>query len=828
MISLPIDDSLESILSSARKHQNLIVSASPGSGKTTRLPPRLLELTEKKVLVLEPRRIAAIAAAARISEERKWTLGQEVGYQIRFESKLHENTRLIFLTEALLNRKLISDPDLSEVGVVVLDEFHERSLHVDLALGLLKELQQLSRPDLKIVVMSATLQVDPIRRFLENCSVHEVPGQIYPLDHIYLKTSQKRQTGPEFTEALGKQIRQSMALLPSGEHLLVFLPGVGEIDRLQNHLGAWATEQGHVLLALHGSLSLEEQKRVLEPQSRSKIILATNIAESSITIDGVRAVIDSGLQRRASIHPKTGFPQLELVRISKSSATQRAGRAARQAPGKCYHLWSSMDELSMPDQEMPEILRSDLAEALLFLAAQGVRDFHAFSWFEKPTSESLQKAISQLQLLEAIDQFQNLTETGRQMLDLPLPPRLSKIMIEATKQQVPHLGAEIAVLLLERDSLKNRIHNQGQECDLSARLEILRQGRHPSFQRALQSLERKLPRTPARTSTPQDEVKSIRFLLLKAFPDRLCRRRKKADSRGLMIGGRGVALESSSVVQKSDFFISLQLMDGLSSSETKVSWACGLTREEIVEFSDGAVQKESWVEYDPDNKKIVRKTATALKIPNVGTLPLEDVQTSPASSEEVAEHLPGVAAQALNEIQKENELLQKWLQRYEFFCRTHPHEGLNDSQWKTALQQASFGEKSLQNVIDKDLIYFVEAQLDPGLLHQFRSDCPERITVPSGSSLEIDYTGELPSLSVRLQEVFGWSETPKIFSGKVPLTLILLGPHYRPVQVTQDLASFWKTGYVEVRKDLRSRYPKHSWPDDPLTAPAQAKGRRRQ
>src|SRR6185312_2528919 len=330
LVSLPIDDFLPEILEKLKLHQNLIVSASPGAGKTTRLPPELLKLTDKKVLVLEPRRIAASSSADRIASERSWTLGQEVGYQVRFESRVGVDTRLIFLTEALLGRKLLTDPTLKDVGIVVLDEFHERSVHVDLALGLLKELQELERPDLKIVVMSATLDATTLKNYLPDSFVADIPGKIFPLETHLQKTGQLLQTNPQFIENVCEQARRASASLSAGHHCLVFLPGVGEIERCRERLEEFCSGQNFLLYTLHGSLSLEEQRQVLKSTTQSKIILATNIAESSLTIDGVDTVIDSGLVRQQRLDSKTGFSKLDLVRISKASATQRAGRAARQ------------------------------------------------------------------------------------------------------------------------------------------------------------------------------------------------------------------------------------------------------------------------------------------------------------------------------------------------------------------------------------------------------------------------------------------------------------------------------------------------------------------
>jgi ATP-dependent helicase HrpB len=823
MISLPIDDFLPEILSDFRDSQNLVLSAAPGAGKTTRLPPRLLELTDKKVLVLEPRRIAAVAASARIADEQGWTLGEEVGYQIRFDSKFRAETRLLFLTEALLNRKIISDPELSDVGIVVLDEFHERSQHVDLALGLLKELQELGRPDLKILVMSATLNAEPISRFLGNARIIQVPGQSHPLQLQYQKTAQKLQTGFEFIQSVTAQIRQSAASLQSGEHLLVFLPGVGEIERCFSELEASAREKKIRLLKLHGNLSLEEQKEVLTPSAQSKIILSTNIAESSLTIDGVRAVIDSGLQRRASIHPKTGFPQLEIARISKSSATQRAGRAARQAPGICYRLWSSMDELSMPVDETAEILRVDLSEALLFLASQGVRDFNQFSWFEKPSGDQIKRSEKHLQILGALTVQNELTSMGRNLLKFPLPPRLGKLLLLSNEMGILETGASIAALLLERDIAGKKPSETQFECDICLRLDLLEQGNYRSIDRVKQQLVRLFPSARSRRASPED----VRRLLLQAFSDQLSRRRKTRESRAVMIGGRGIVLESTSQVRESEFFVALQVIEGLSASETKVSLASGIPREWLKDLPASVVETKSWLEFDEKSGKFLQMSAQSLSLALIGSLPLADVRSQPARPEQIKEALGEIAFEQRDQIFQKNEKLAQWWQRFQVWQKLSGLPGFSDETLQEIFSEMSFGENSLTALFEKDLIYFFESKLTAAIVQKFHSDCPEFLQVPSGSRIRVDYTASNPTLEVRLQEVFGWAETPKIAAGKLPLTLVLLGPNYRPVQVTQDLSSFWKNGYPEVRKEMRSRYPKHSWPDDPLTAPAVAKGRPR-
>ncbi|NUM88905.1 MAG: ATP-dependent RNA helicase, partial [Bdellovibrionales bacterium] len=417
-----------------------MVSASPGAGKTTRLPPALLSAVEGAVWVLEPRKIAATSASQRIAEENGWELGQEVGYQVRFDRRFGASTRLLFLTEAILLRKLLQDPELRGVGCVVLDEFHERSIHVDLALGALRELQLLT--DLKIVVMSATLDAAPLSRFLGDAPVLEVPGMIHPLTIRYSGRPQLLRTGSEFVERMARLIQKSASEHREGD-ALIFLPGRGEIERLRRELESWADSTGIALVPLHGQLDLADQREALLPQKHRKMILSTNVAESSLTVEGVRLVIDSGLARISQLHPRTGFESLDLVRISKASATQRAGRAARRGPGTVVRAWTPHDEISMRDFDPPEITRVDLSESLLLLASLGVTNFESFSWFEAPPPRALAQARDLLLALEAMDEGGILTPLGRRLRELPVHPRVARLLLEARNAGAPRLAAEL-------------------------------------------------------------------------------------------------------------------------------------------------------------------------------------------------------------------------------------------------------------------------------------------------------------------------------------------------------------------------------------------------
>lgn len=838
---LPVDEFLSDIEGKMSEGNNLVITAAPGAGKTTRLPPALLNVVAKKIIVLEPRRMAAIAAAHRIAEERGWTIGEEVGYQVRFANKTSAKTRLIFMTEALLARQMLDDPELNDVDLVILDEFHERSMHVDLALGLLRELQELGR-DIKILVMSATLEAEKISSYLGDCPIISVPGKLFELDVIYQKNSQHLQTFPQFYENLFQTIKEAQAKA-NNKDILVFLPGVGEIERAKDLILSWADTKNIEVVVLHGSLGLEDQRKALQKSSRQRIILSTNIAESSVTLDGVNTVIDSGLAKNMKQDYRTGFSRLELTRISLSSAIQRAGRAARQFPGVAYRLWNKMDELSFSKSEIAEIQRIDLTESLLFLAAQGVSDFQNFSWFEKPNPIAISKALQYLQLAGALDKNSKITTDGKKILHFPLPVRLAKLMLVSLERGSTELGSDLAAILQERDFLRrdsmSSFLGDKTECDVTVRLDVLHQyrssGKAPreaSFyslqttdQAAKQILSLARKMKVASNSKAEDEKSELRTLLLKAFPDRLCRRRGSSE-RALMVGGRGVKLQSESLVKTSEFFVALNGVEGNSDAETMVSLACGFSKDFILSHFKEDIQKVRDVTFLEEKGQFFIREYKSLF-----GLPLEEPSLLPASPQDVAEKLPQVLVEKWDLVLKNNENLAHWWTRVEFYRR---HEGLDfESQIEElkleAFNQACMGENKMQSVFEKDLVFFFENVFPHNFIQTLRKELPDRIEVPSGSRIKVVYPEDkAPYLEVRIQEVFGLQETPKVLFGKIPVTFHLLGPNFRPVQVTASLESFWKNGYPEVRKELRIKYPKHQWPENPEDGIPEAKGRRRQ
>lgn len=806
---LPIDSFLPKISESLLSHNNLIISAAPGAGKTTRVPVELSRHTEKQVWVLEPRRIAAVSAANRIAEEQNWDLGQEVGYQVRFDSKSSATTKILFLTEALLLRKLKSDPELASVGVVVLDEFHERSLHVDLALACLKELQELARSDLKIVVMSATLNAQQISEYLNAAPIIDVPGQSFPLQVVYHDKAQILRTGPEFLQRMKELILKAVKTVPQGD-VLCFLPGQGEIKKLLSELSQILSDS-YELFELHGQLSLLEQKRVLKPCSSRKVILATNVAESSITIDGVSVVVDSGLARIQEQDLATGFDILRVGKISKASATQRAGRAARQGPGTVFRAWSQYEESTQKDFELPEIERVDLAESILLLSGLGISNFDAFSWFQKPSDKRLQMSLDFLMSLGALDDRHLLTSDGKQLGVFPLHPRLGQLLVEGQKRNCFPLACKLAVLLGEGGRANLPLVFEENDLWVS---EFSSKFEERMYQQLLDY---------SKTAHPSKHDSELQQdLLFAVYKDRLCRRRQADSPEAKMAGGRGVQLHAKSSVRKSLYFLALSIKDGHHGANSTVFKAFGLDTEFVEATLKTQKELVKTITWDTETHRF-----WTLEEWQWRGLSLGSTQRKPATASEVQERLVDVVLARWSQLLEKNEELAQFLQRLAFLSKSHPQiAALTDEQIRNSLEQACYGETSVEKIYEKDLVYFFKNNLEAQWVNTLEQECPSHWVVPTGNRLRVKYSLEQgPSVEVRLQELFGLQQVP-IFCGQA-LTLFLLAPNYRPVQVTRDLASFWKNGYPEVRKEMRSRYPKHSWPDDPLTAPPQAKGRPR-
>lgn len=803
-LHLPVDDFISSIKIALQKNASVVVTAAPGAGKTTRIPPALMEIAFKKVLVLEPRRIAAIAAAYRVAEELQEPIGQRVGFEVRFDRKISNNTKLLFVTEALLTKKLLADPILSEFDIVILDEFHERSLHTDLAIGLLKELQELERPDLKIVVMSATLDTQKLSDFLNRAPVIDIPGRLCSLELFHDSKNQSLLWNFDVSKKMVEKIKT--AVQAGFRDTLVFLPGVYEIEQVRNFLEKESWSQQFRIVSLHGRLDLQEQQSALRPAEIRKIILSTNVAESSVTIDGLDTVVDSGLERSTIYQMQSGFSKLTTHRISLASATQRAGRAARQFPGKCYKLWSPIDERSFADYSLPEIKSQELAETFLTLSFMGIQDFKNFSWFEEPPKSSLDFAQKKLIDLELV-QDQKITELGRKVVRYPLPLRLALLMENFKAENREDLGAWICAILSERAAGPIGAEASQDECDLI--FEMKKGTRHlERYYRVASQLSSKAQHF--KWNDLDEEV--LKKVLVKSFADRLGRRRTGQGEKGLLSSGRGISFSKNSVVKKSLYFVALDGTDTENSNETQISRASGVTEEFLKKHFLKQLKSESHVLWDESKKTFLEKKTQKLFGLSIGS-----EHTQPAKPEWIEAHLSEVAFENWDWIRKQNEEMQNWWVRFQFYADRvdrNFQDFWTPEKLKSILSEATYGKKNLHALQEMDLVYFFENHLPQEILTAFKKKMPVTLEAAKGRRVRVQYEGEqAPFVELRIQDAFPWKKTP-VVGNDILVTIVLLAPNQRPTQVTKDLEGFWKGSYKEVRKELKARYPKHDWPEE--------------
>jgi ATP-dependent helicase HrpB len=844
---LPIDDVLGDLIAALKTSPAVVLKAPPGAGKTTRVPPAMLDAglaASGMILVLQPRRVAARASAARIATERGARLGEEIGYQVRFESRISAKTRLAVITEGILLRRLLDDPFLSDVAAVVFDEFHERSLASDLALAMVRQIQQSVRPDMKLVVMSATLDPQPIARYLGDCPGVESRGRSFPVEIKYLPHLERRPLPELVEEGVTAVLHQA-----AGD-CLVFLPGVGEIRQCEKRLAALADELGAELLQLYGDLPAEQQDAVLRLSNRRKIILSTNVAETSLTIEGVTAVVDSGLARVLRYDERTGLDRLELSPISRASADQRAGRAGRTQAGICLRLWAEAAHRSRPEFELPEIQRVDLAGTVLQVLCWIEPDLMAFPWFENPPTGAVDRARRLLERLGMANDA-GVTPLGRQIADLPVHPRIGRLLIEGARLECLGEAALAAALLSERDpflrrermptqrrgpvsrsrsDVLDRVHaielfeekgiaeTELGQLNPSAVRHILRT--RDQFQR-LASAARGTSTREFPTDTRADEP----FLrsLLAAYPDRLARLRERGSRRAVMVGGRGVRLADDSAIVDEELFLCIDVDSA--GGEALVRQASAVRREWLPEEQ---LKTETVVEFDQQSGKIVARRRVSFDdlVLEEATAPLpNDEQTATAlakAAEEQFERAFPADDPVVGGFRTRAQCLTAWMPELNLPV-------LDDGALKTLLPQLAVGRRSLEELRHAPWLDAMRALFTWQQIQAIEREAPERIEVPSGSRIALQYeVGRPPVLAVRIQEVFGLLKTPRVARGRVPVLMHLLAPNMRVAQVTDDLASFWKNTYSLVRKDLRARYPKHSWPEDPYTAqPQRRPGRKR-
>jgi len=854
VLTLPVDAHLDDVRAALALRGTAVVVAPPGSGKSTRIPPALLDLPGQ-ILLLQPRRVAARSLARRIAAERGTELGGEIGYQVRFERVGGKDTRLWVMTEGTLTRRLQEDPYLDGVSAVILDEFHERSLHSDICLAWCAELRRTVREDLRLLVMSATLDAEPIAAFLDQAPIVRVATPTYPVQVRLRGAVDGRQLASAVLDAVGEALRDT----DCGD-ILVFLPGTGEIRAAAYELDALARSENICVLPLHGSLTPEEQDRALavDPDGRRKVVLATNVAETSVTIPGVRTVIDSGLARVARFDSGTGLDQLALERIARSSADQRAGRAGRTAPGRCWRLWSPLEDARLAAHSEAEVDRVDLAPTLLALKAWHGDDPRTFPWFVAPDATRLTAGETLLARLGAVrEPFAARTPLGDRIAGLPVHPRLGRLLLAALDAGVPRLGATLAALIGERDlRLPPRRGDPAPDsgpADVVDRIDRLQRAESRRFANSLRDegtdpiaareaarvrddLLRLLRAVRADDDPGQAEVAIIVRLVLAAYPDRVAKRTAVTADSCAMVGKVSVEIDRASCLaclpgqKRSELVLcyAIQVLSDRGRTRTIARQAAELSEEDLAAVRAGGLERRELMQYDAARGTVngiigwywddlcVRASAGAQLDPErVAACLANALATNPAD-----------ARAFLNE----DESCASLLTRAAWLRAQAPDIELpitDDAFFRGIVRGLCHGCRSRAEAAAKGRLALVQGVLGYDAVRRIELLAPERLEVPTGSHIRLAYDDPQrpPILAVRVQELFGCADTPTVLDGRVRVVLHLLGPNYRPEQVTQDLASFWANTYPQVRKDLRARYPKHSWPDNPLTAPPVRKGR---
>ncbi len=842
-MQLPIDALLPDLVAALKTREALVLEAPPGTGKTTRVPPALLDAGlagSKEIVVLQPRRLATRLAAARVAEERQERLGETIGYQIRFDDVSSAKTRIRFVTEGLLTRRLVGDPQLRDVGIVVLDEFHERHLAGDLALAMLRRLQKTTRPDLKLVVMSATLDAAPIATWLDGAPSLRSEGRRFDVATEYLEREDDRHLDQQVLAALKRLIQSQL-----DGHVLIFLPGAAEIRRAQETCAEFAQRHSLELLVLHGDLSAAEQDRALRPSAKRKVILSTNVAETSVTIDGVAAVIDSGLARVAAHSPWSGLPTLKVQKVSKSSAIQRAGRAGRTRAGTCLRLYTRGDYEGRPQSDAPEIRRLDFVDSALALRSLGVTDVRSFPYFEPPPPSAIDAAEGLLLQLEAIDRTGTLTEIGKRLLGFPLHPRLARLVVAGERRGIADESITLAALLSERDirlEARARFADSRRNADTlsgpsdvlelferfkegqatSARSAGLDAGALQSVERVRRQLGRGLDRAKPAPKDDRAHEEALLQSVLAGFPDRVAKRRRPKSPEVVFAAGGSASLDPSSVVHEAE------LMVAVDAEERKggvvVRLASQIQPEWLLELPGDQLGESDALEWNADGKRVDRVTRMTF-----GNVTLEETRAPAPASDEVTRILATAAVEAGARTFAEPDAISAWQCRIEALRAAFPEAGFptpDDGFVKQRLAALCEGLRSFSEVKEAGLLNALHASLTPQQARLLHTEAPDRITLPGGRTVQVHYEPARPPwIESRLQDFFGLLKGPAI--GKAPLVLHLLAPNMRAVQVTTDLSGFWDRHYPAIRKELMRQYPKHAWPEDPRTAtPPAPRGRR--
>lgn len=839
--TLPIYELRDELIDALRTENRLIIEAPTGSGKSTQVPQMLLDssLCDRDIVVLQPRRLAARLLARRVSHERGSETGGAVGYQVRFENCISDRTRIRYVTEGILLRQILSDPELRGVSAVIFDEFHERHLYGDITLARCLHLQK-TRPDLKMIVMSATLDAAPLRDYLAPCRELKSEGCMFPVEIQYASKKIDFDHKPVW-EAAADAFESAIHSGAEGD-VLIFMPGAYEISRTVEAVRTKSCAKGFAVLPLHGELPPHEQDAAVGECAQRKVVVATNVAETSITIDGIRTVIDSGLARIARYDPARGIDTLMVERISRASADQRTGRAGRTAPGICCRLWTLQEQATRRAQELPEILRHDLAEVVLTLKAGGIDDIENFQWLEKPDPVALARTLTLLTDLGAIDHRGRLTQTGTRMVQFPMHPRYARMLLAADRFHCVRQACLIAALtqgkgILERNKGKEvrgerddrlgdedcsdfkrlmrawvfadkNSYNIGSCKPLGIHAAAARQVK-PLYERFLQLAEQQ--GLKINNAAPEDEF--LQKCILIAFSDQLAKRCDRGTLRCDLVHGRTAELARESVVRDAELLVAAEITEiGQTRGQTGVllNLATAIQQEWLEELFPDDFIEEHEAKYDDSNKRVVVEHRILFR-----DLTLERSITQKPKPDEAAAVLATEVLKGRLDIPGWNEEIEDWILRVNLLAEWCPDKEIpkiDEAARRTMLEELCLGAVCRKDLREANVKAVVQDWLTYEQQQWVEREIPERFKLPNGHRARIRYeTGHKPVLSAIIQDFFGTSKTPCIAFGRIPLVVELLAPNRRPVQITEDLESFWHTAYPEIKPALSRRYPKHKW-----------------
>jgi ATP-dependent helicase HrpB len=811
---LPVEAVLDELRDALAESTSVVLQAPPGAGKTTVVPLRLMNepwLEGRRIVMLEPRRLAARMAAERMARVSGEKVGRSVGYRIRNEVRVSGATRIEVVTEGILTRMLQSDPSLEGVGLLIFDEFHERSLHADLGLALALQAREVFRPDLRILVMSATLAADAVAGLLGDARVVTSEGRSYPVETYYLDSPVTGRIEPVMASTIRRRLNEQRG------DILAFLPGAGEIGRTAEMLRE-SVPEGVDVLPLHASIPASQQDMAVAPSvaGRRKVVLSTSIAETSLTIEGIMTVVDGGLMRIPGYAPETGMTRLRTVPVSKAAADQRRGRAGRLGPGHCYRLWTHFADQHLAEHTPPEIIDADLAPVVLELAAWGVHDPSELRWLDAPPAEAISEARGLLQSLDALDDRGRITEVGQRMLTLGLHPRLAHMLIEGERMGHAGLACDVAALLQERDVLDAR---SAADADLRLRLDAMAGAAGiPVHRAALERCRSEAARLRQRLGAGREssDVATAGVVVALAYPDRLGR--SAGGGVYQLANGRRARLGATQPLESAPFLAVAELGGG--GRVPTIFQAAPVNEDDLRRLFGDRIEIQDQVAWDAD-----RQTVIARRVERLGGMILKEGPLADPPADLVHEALLHALKTEGLRLLRPDDAFDRARNRILFM------RGLEGDPWPDVTEERLLetaeewlgpflaGVRSGADLQRLEPGVALEAFLGRDLMRRLSDEAPSHFRVPSGSNIAIDYYDpSAPVLAVRLQEVFGLEETPRIARGRVALIVHLLSPAMRPIQVTRDLAGFWRTSYFDVRKDMRGRYPKHQWPENPLEA----------